>query len=83
MLRLRATVLEIEDNEEILVNEIETLVKEKSEVQEKNDELASKVDCLYSEIDEKSRVNSSLQRERTVLQDKLEAECSTHSRNLE
>ena len=70
-LRLRATVLEIEENEDILVNEIDTLVREKSEFQEQSEELASKCDLLYADFDEKDRYNSQLLQEKEKAQKAL------------
>ena len=53
--RLRATVLEIEENEDTLVNEIDTLVREKSkfQIQEQSEELSSKCDALCMPISTK------------------------------
>lgn len=72
--RLRETIHEIEENEDILVNEIETLVKEKSTHQERCEDLTTKCDLLYAEIDEKNRINADLATERNKLQNDLESE---------
>jgi DNA repair exonuclease SbcCD ATPase subunit len=71
---LRATIREIEENEDILVNEIDTLVQQKSSYQEHSEELSSKCDELYAELDEKTRVNVELSERNTKLQCDLEAE---------
>lgn len=81
--RLRATVLEIEENEDILVNEIDTLVREKSKYQEQSEELTSKCDALYADLDEKARENSQLLQEKEKAQNDLEAEKLAHGKDLE
>jgi len=53
--RLRASVIEMERNEDVLVNEIDTLVLEKSKYQDKSDELSAKVDSLSAKNDEMRR----------------------------
>ncbi|KAL3794131.1 hypothetical protein HJC23_012838 [Cyclotella cryptica] len=77
--RLRATILELEENEDILVNEIETLVKEKSLHQERCDSLHAKCDSLYADLDEKGRINSDLLKEQKQLQCDLESEKAAHA----
>jgi chromosome segregation ATPase len=77
--RLRATIIEIEENEDILVNEIDTLVKEKSAYQESSEALSSKCDSLYAELDEKDRVNADLRVETSKLQSDLETEKAAHA----
>lgn len=81
--RLRAVIVEIEENEDILVGEIETLVKEKSDFQQRSDDLSSKCDSLFAELDESTRASSDLLQEKTALQGKLEAERLSHSQNQE
>mmetsp|Transcript_22137 Transcript_22137/g.46294 ORF Transcript_22137/g.46294 Transcript_22137/m.46294 type:complete len:1330 (+) Transcript_22137:96-4085(+) len=72
--RLRATVHEIEENEDILVNEIDTLVRENSEYKEQSEEMSSKCDSLYADLDEKARAISQLVQEKEKAQNDLESE---------
>ena len=61
--RLRDAIIQIEENDDILVNEIETLVRQKSDFQQSSEDLASKCDLLHAELDEKVRTISQLQSE--------------------
>ena len=81
--RLRATILEIEENEDILVNEIDTLAKEKSENQERSEELSSKCDSLFADVDEKTRVNAELLQDKRNLQSDFESEQRAHKQSQE
>ena len=62
--RLRDAIIQIEENDDILVNEIETLVRQKSDFQQQSEDLASKCDLLHAELDEKARIISQLQSEK-------------------
>ncbi|KAL7543911.1 hypothetical protein ACHAXR_013314 [Thalassiosira sp. AJA248-18] len=66
--RLRATIVEIEEDQDILVSEIDTLVNEKSTFQSKSEELTSKCDALYADLDEKARIHSQLVHEKEKAQ---------------
>ena len=77
--RLRTTIIEIEENEEILVNEIDALVKEKSLHQERCEDLVSKSDALNADLDEKARIISDLVEEKIQLQRQLESEMAAHA----
>ncbi|KAL9184583.1 hypothetical protein ACHAXT_012553 [Thalassiosira profunda] len=81
--RLRAAVLEIEDNEDVLVNEIDLLVTEKTKFQEQSEQLASTCDTLYRDADEKARSNSLLLQEKERAVNDLEAEQQAHAKDLE
>lgn len=81
--RLRDTVLEIEENEDILVNEIDTLVSEKSKFQGQSEDLSSKCDALYADFDEKARVNSQLLQEKEKAQNDLATHSEEYRRDLE
>jgi hypothetical protein len=71
--RLRDTIIQIEENDDILVNEIETLVLQKSDFQQQSEEVASKCDSLHADLDEKARTISKLLHEK----DKAESDLST------
>jgi hypothetical protein len=71
--RLRDSILQIEENDDILVNEIETLVQQKSDFQQQSEELTSKCDSLQADLDEKARTISKLLHEK----DKAESDLST------
>ena len=75
--RLRGTIHEIEENEEILVSEIDALVQEKSEYQESANILSAKCDSLYQKIDEQTRVQTELLNEKN----KLDLEISAYSKS--
>lgn len=62
--RLRDAIIQIEENDDILVNEIETLVRQKSDFQQQSEDLASNCDLLHAELDEKARTISQLQSEK-------------------
>ena len=62
--RLRDAIIQIEENDDILVNEIETLVRQKSEFQQSSEDLAAKCDLLHAELDEKTRTIIRLQSEK-------------------
>lgn len=81
--RLRATILEIEENEDILVNEIDSLVREKSEYQAKSEELSSKCDELYANVDEKDRTHSQLLKDKERAQDELSELAERHSKDTD
>lgn len=81
--RLRTTIIEIEENEDILVNEIDALVKEKSLYQERCEDLVSKSDTLYADLDEKARINSDLVEEKKQLQRELEYEKLAHAESIQ
>ena len=61
--RLRASVIELEQNEDILVHEIDTIVSEKSKFHAKSESLATKVDSLISENDEMTLILAGMKRE--------------------
>uniref|UniRef100_A0A7S2VHY6 Uncharacterized protein n=1 Tax=Skeletonema marinoi TaxID=267567 RepID=A0A7S2VHY6_9STRA len=71
--RLRGSVIELEQNEDILVQEIDTLVAEKSKFQATSEDLSAKIDSLSSEKDEKSRSLVGMKQDNNNLQTKLDA----------
>lgn len=73
LLRLRDTILQVEANDDVLVNEIETLVQQKSGFQQQSEELTSKCDLLHADLDEKARAISLLRHEK----EKAESDLST------
>lgn len=79
--RLRTAVNELEQNEDILMAEVETLVKQKSEYQDHNNDLTAKVDSLYADLDEKSRTNADLNEAKSALQSDLECEKAAHAKS--
>ncbi len=81
--RLRATILEIEENEDILVAEIETLVREKSEFQRQSEELASKCDSLSADVDEKARIASQLLQEKEKAENDMTTQTEEHRRAVD
>ena len=81
--RLRDTVLEIEENEDILVNEIENLVEENSQYRAQNEELQSKCDSLYAGIDENTRLNSQLTQAKEKAENDLETQNISHAKSQE
>ena len=78
--RLRATILEIEENEDILVTEIDTLVQEKSDLQQQSEELSSKCDLLSADVDDKARVTCRLLQEKEKAENDLAAQTEEHQR---
>ncbi len=71
--RLRASVVELEQNEDILVQEIDTLVSEKSKFQAKTEDLSATVDSLSYENDEMSKVLARLKEDNGNLQTQIDA----------
>ena len=71
--RLRASVIELEQNEDILVDEIDTLVVEKSEFQNQSEDLAAKFDSLSADNDEMARELIGMKQENNNLENKLDA----------
>src|SRR5210317_2146551 len=71
--RLRAAVVELEQAQDVLIDEIDTLVVEKSKYQGLIEDMTAKNDRLFAERDEMARLTSSLQKDNDELQVKLEA----------
>ena len=72
--RLRSTITEVEEDQDILVNEIDTLVNEHTTLKEQNEELSTKCDALYADLDEKARTNAKLLEENERAHSELEDE---------
>jgi chromosome segregation ATPase len=79
--RLRTTVNELEQNENVLCNEIDTLVEEKSESQGKYEDLLTKCDSLYAELDETTRNAAELSELTHKLTTDLESERSKNAKS--
>lgn len=79
--RLRTTVNELEQNENVLCNEIDTLVEEKSESQGKYEDLLTKCDSLYAELDETTRNTAELSELTHKLTTDLESERSKNAKS--
>jgi len=81
--RLTATLLELEENEDILVNEIDVLATEKSKYQGQSEELAAKCDALYADIHEKTLQIEETLNEREKAENTLEREREVYTREAE
>lgn len=81
--RLRATILQIEENEDILVAEIDTLVREKSDFQQQSEELSSKCDLLSADVDDKARATSRLIQEKEKAENDLATQTEGHRRAID
>ena len=81
--RLITTIFEIEENEDILVNEIDTLAAEKTHYQSETEELAAKCDFLHAEIDEKARLHCQYLHEKETAENTLAAKSEQYQRELD
>jgi len=81
--RLTATLLELEENEDILVNEIDILASEKSKYQGQSEELAAKCDTLYADIHEKVLQIEHTLNEREQAENTLAREREVYTREAE
>ena len=81
--RLRDTIIQIEENDDVLVNEIETLVLQKSDFQQQSEEVTSKCDILHADLDEKARIISTLLYEKDKAESDLSARGEEYRRDIE
>ena len=70
--RFRAALVELEQAQDVLIDEIDTLVVEKSKYQGLIEDMTAKNDRIFAERDEMARLTSSLQKDNDELQVKLE-----------